>query len=333
MTNDVFCIGLTRTELQTLRALLPTTFPILTTEPDALDEAMIEHIAEQARCVVLNPKRLTAAQLEEFLYAQRRRLENKRPVPILLFSANMTRQQHHEIRMLEYPILVIDLHKRIDRNRKLAVKLLRESSLPCWQGRYTMRGNMLNDGWWLIDIETTGLDVWKDRIIAIRYTQMADYAVRGETTLYIRQPKPLPEGISELTGITDDMLARGISLEEAVSELEALPCGDTPFVFTGEDFTAGFLNAAFLRRGKAFDHPYLAIDKLANIPFGYLMQRRARNIPSLIAPELTENACFDTELQSLYALTKCTFEALLARYDVHCPGQFDKLYAADITDV
>lgn len=333
MTNDVFCIGLTRTELQTLRVLLPTTFPVLTTEPDALDEAMIEHIAEQARCVVLNPKRLTAAQLEEFLYAQRRLLENERPVPILLFSVNMTRQQHYEIRMPEYPILVIDLHKRIDRNRKLAVKLLRESSLPCWQGRYTMRGNMLNDGWWLIDIETTGLDVWKDRILAIRYTQMADYKVRGETTLYIRQPEPLPEGISELTGITDDMLARGISLEEAVSELETLPCADTPFVFAGEDFTAGFLNAAFLRCGKTFDRPYLAIDKLANIPFGYLMQRRARNIPSLIAPELTENACFDTELQSLYALTKCTFEALLARYDVHCPGQFDKLYAADITDV
>lgn len=72
MTNDVFCIGLTRTELQTLRVLLPTTFPILTTEPDALDEVMIEHIAGQARCMVLNPKRLTAAQLEEFLYAQRR---------------------------------------------------------------------------------------------------------------------------------------------------------------------------------------------------------------------------------------------------------------------
>ena len=27
MTNDIFCIGLTRTELQTLGVLLPTTFP------------------------------------------------------------------------------------------------------------------------------------------------------------------------------------------------------------------------------------------------------------------------------------------------------------------
>lgn len=332
MTNDVYCIGLTRTELQTLRVLLPATFPILIAEPDALDEEMIVHITNQARCIVLNPKRLTAAQLEDVLRAQDELLTSERPVPIILFSAPMTREQHREIRMSGYPIPVIDLHKRIDRNRSLAMKLLRESSLPCWQDRYAMRSNMFNDAWYLVDIETTGTDVWKDRIIAIRYAQMANYEVRGETTLYIRQPEPLPEHITELTGITDDMLARGISLEEAVGELDALPCKDTPFAFTREDFTAGFLNAAFLRCGKTFDRPYLAIDKLANIPFGYLMQRRARNIPLLVAPELTESAYLDPELQALYALTKCTFEALLTRYDVRCPGQFDKLYAADMTD-
>lgn len=333
MTNDIYCIGLTRTELQTLRVLLPATFPILIAEPDALDEEMIVHITNQARCIVLNTKRLTAAQLEDVLRAQDELLTSERPVPIILFSTNMTREQHREIRMPEYPISVVDLHKRIDRSRALAVKLLRESSLPCWQDRYAMRSNMFNDAWYLVDIETTGTDVWKDRIIAIRYAQMANYEVRGETTLYIRQPEPLPEHIIELTGITDSMLVRGISLEEAVGELDALPCKDTPFVFMSEDFTAGFLNAAFLRCGKTFDRPYLAIDKLANIPFGYLMQRRARNIPPLVAPELTESAYLDPELQALYALTKCTFEALLARYDVLCPGQFDKLYAADITDV
>ena len=40
MTNDVFCVGLTRTELQTLSVLLPITFPILSVEPDALDEEL-----------------------------------------------------------------------------------------------------------------------------------------------------------------------------------------------------------------------------------------------------------------------------------------------------
>ena len=38
MTNDVFCVGLTRTELQTLSVLLPVTFPILSAEPDAMDK-------------------------------------------------------------------------------------------------------------------------------------------------------------------------------------------------------------------------------------------------------------------------------------------------------
>lgn len=192
---------------------------------------------------------------------------------------------------------------------------------------------MFNDAWYLIDIETTGLDVWKDRIIAIRFSKMANFEVHGESTIYIRQPEPLPENITNLTGITDDMLEHGVSLEEAIEELDALPCKSIPFVFTDEDYTTGFLNAAFLRCGKALDRPYLAIDKLANIPFGYLMQRRARNIPSLADPESTEDLLFDTELQELYALTKCTFDALMNRYDVRCPGQFDKLYAAELSNV
>ena len=129
MTNDVFCVGLTRTELQTLSVLLPITFPILSVEPDALDEDMIEHITDQARCMVLNPKRLSVAQLTAFLYAQDELRVRYRPVPIILFSNTMTREQNREIPLPEYPVLVIDLHKRLDRNRNLAIRLLRESSL------------------------------------------------------------------------------------------------------------------------------------------------------------------------------------------------------------
>ena len=196
MTNDVFCVGLTRTELQTLSVLLPITFPILSVEPDALDEDMIEHITDQVRCMVLNPKRLSVAQLTAFLYAQDELRVRYRPVPIILFSNTMTREQNREIPLPEYPVLVIDLHKRLDRNRNPAIRLLRESSLPCWQNRKTMRNNMFNDAWYLIDIETTGLDVWKDRIISIRLSKMANFEVHGQSTIYIRQPEPLPENIT-----------------------------------------------------------------------------------------------------------------------------------------
>lgn len=39
MTNDIFCVGLTRTELQTLKVLLPITFPIMIADPDTLENA------------------------------------------------------------------------------------------------------------------------------------------------------------------------------------------------------------------------------------------------------------------------------------------------------
>ena len=331
MTNDIFCVGLTRTELQTLSVLLPITFRIIPVSSEALDHAAVVRVIDQARCIILNPKRLSVDLLDDFLRRQDYQRWNNAPVPIILFSDTMTKEQRHEVFMPEYPILSVDLHERFDRNRNLAVKLLRESTLPCWQNREAMRSNMFNDAWYLLDIETTGLDRWKDRIIAIRIARMANYEINWERqTIYIRQPEPLPEGVAEITGITNAKLAGGVSLEEALEELDGLPCKDTPFLFTNEDFATGFLNTEYLRCGKTFDRPYVAIDKLANIPFGYLMQRKAWNIPALVGFKTLRKQPLDEELQKLFALTACTFEALQTRCDVRCPGEFEKLYAAEL---
>ena len=225
MMNDIFCVGLTRTELQTLGVLLPITFRIIPVSSEELDHAAVVRVIDQARCIILNPKRLSVDLLDDFLRGQDYQRWNDAPVPIILFSGTMTKEQRREVFMPEYPILSVDLHERFDRNRNLAVKLLRESALPCWQNREAMRSNMFNDAWYLIDIETTGLDRWKDRIIAIRIARMANYEINWERpTIYIRQDKPLPAQISEITGITDDMLAGGVSMEEALEELDSLPC-------------------------------------------------------------------------------------------------------------
>lgn len=333
MTNDIFCVGLTRTELQTLGVLLPITFRIIPVSSEALDHAAVVRVIDQARCIILNPKRLSVDLLDDFLRGQDYQRWNNAPVPIILFSDTMTKEQRHEVFMPEYPILSVDLHERFNRNRNLAVKLLRESALPCWQNQEAMRSNMFNDAWYLIDIETTGLDRWKDRIIAIRIARMANYEINWERpTIYIRQDEPLPAQITEITGITDKMLAGGVSMEEVLEELDSLPCKDTPFLFTNEDFATGFLNAEYLRCGKTFDRPYVAIDKLANIPFGYLMQRKAWNIPALVGFKTLRKQPLDEELQKLFALTACTFEALQTRCDVRCPEEFAKLYAAELCE-
>ena len=333
MTNDIFCVGLTRTELQTLSVLLPITFRIIPVSSETLDHTAVVRVIDQARCIILNPKRLSVDLLDDFLRGQDYQRWNDAPVPIILFSDTMTREQRREVFLPEYPILSVDLHERFDRNRNLAVKLLRESTLPWWQSREAMRSNMLNDAWYLIDIETTGLDRWKDRIIAIRVARMANYEINWERpTIYIRQSEPLPAPVAEITGITDEMLAGGVSMEEALEELDSLPCKDTPFLFANEDFATGFLNAEYIRCGETFDRPYIAIDKLANIPFGYLMQRKVWNIPAMVGFEPVGNRPFDDQLQKLYALSRCTFEALQTRYDVRCPGEFERLYAAELCE-
>ena len=223
MTNDIFCVGLTRTELQTLGVLLPITFRIIPVSSEALDHAAVVRVIDQARCIILNPKRLSVDLLDDFLRGQDYQRWNNAPVPIILFSGTMTKEQRREVFMPEYPILSVDLHERFDRNRNLAVKLLRESTLPCWQNREAMRSNMFNDAWYLIDIETTGLDRWKDRIIAIRIARMANYEINWERpTIYIRQAEPLPAPVAEITGITDKMLAGGVSMEEALEEQPSL---------------------------------------------------------------------------------------------------------------
>ena len=65
MTNEVYTIGLTRTELQTLKVLLPITFPVLPYDTEQLDESEIKRITGQARCIVLNPKHLDAELLPD----------------------------------------------------------------------------------------------------------------------------------------------------------------------------------------------------------------------------------------------------------------------------
>ena len=338
MTNDVFCVGLTWTELQTLTVLLPETFSIMAVHPPALDTDMIERVTNQARCIVLNPKRLSVEQLGNFFYDQDYLRLYHHPIPIILFSDEMTHEQKRLTPMPDFSILVIDLYKRLDHDREFAIKLLQTASRPSWQSRKIMHSHMFNDAWYLLGFESTGLDIWKDRITAIRVSKMTDFEVDGETTIYIRQPDSLPEHTLKLPGITDDRMENAVSLEKAIEELDSLLCESIPLIFTEEtfteeNFTTEFLHAAFLCCGKTFDRPYIAIDKLATIPFGYLMESNPPCISVRDYPILPANLLMSKEMQALYALTSSTFDALVTRYNVHCPGQFDNLYATPLHDV
>ncbi len=111
------------------------------------------------------------------------------------------------------------------------------------------------------DLETTGLSPKKDRITEIGAVRIHNGEVTDHFDTFVDPGMPIPQKITELTGITDEMV-RG-----APSEAEALQafydfCGDSGVVLVAHNagFDTGFLRAAGARAGVPF--PYVYIDSV-----------------------------------------------------------------------
>nr|WP_295678183.1 3'-5' exonuclease [uncultured Lachnoclostridium sp.] len=81
-----------------------------------------------------------------------------------------------------------------------------------------------------IDIETTGLSPEKDRIIEVAAIRYVDDKPREQFEQLINPGCPLPERITELTGITDAMLKNARTEREVIEEFLS---------FAGEDVLLG----------------------------------------------------------------------------------------------
>ncbi len=114
----------------------------------------------------------------------------------------------------------------------------------------------------VFDIETTGLSVQTARITEIGAVRIKDGRVLDSFDTFVNPEMPIPAEITELTGITDDMV------RSAPSEAEALRLF-FDFIGHGEDgrellliahnanFDTGFIRAAAARSGIPFPNPYL----------------------------------------------------------------------------
>lgn len=102
----------------------------------------------------------------------------------------------------------------------------------------------------VLDIETTGLEAGKHRITEIAAVKVEDRKPVAEFSKLIRPYRRLafdylPKEITDLTGITMEMLGSGYHIEDTLSELKAF-MGDS--VLLGHNlkrFDMGFLQADF----------------------------------------------------------------------------------------
>lgn len=106
------------------------------------------------------------------------------------------------------------------------------------------------------DLETTGLSAQNDVITEIGAVILRDGEVVDTFQSFVDPKRKLSPQITELTGITDAMLAGAPTIEEALPKFLAF-CGDRPLVAHNADFDVGFVSAACERLGIAFAPTYI----------------------------------------------------------------------------
>jgi ATP-dependent DNA helicase DinG len=91
-----------------------------------------------------------------------------------------------------------------------------------------------------IDIETTGLDDQRDVIIEIGAIRFNGHRVEDEFSTLINPGRHIPENITQLTGISDEMVRNAPRLPEILDGFEAF-VGTSPVLGHNVRFDLGFL--------------------------------------------------------------------------------------------
>ncbi|MCI8400520.1 MAG: type I-E CRISPR-associated endoribonuclease Cas2 [Lachnospiraceae bacterium] len=162
-------------------------------------------------------------------------------------------------------------------------------------GRRRKNPGNIGREWAFLDIETDGLDFEKSKIIEIAAIVADEEEIKLSWNALIKQDTALPPQIVELTHITDEMLDRGIELDDALRQLSDIVKGRTVVCFN-KSFDITFLDRGF--RDNNLEDPFgRVIDALA------LARKRVRDIDNYRLGSLAEY--FGVSCEQHRALPDC----------------------------
>ena len=103
-----------------------------------------------------------------------------------------------------------------------------------------------------LDLETTGLEPKQEKITEIAALKVVDGVISKRYVTFVNPGRSLGAHITQLTGITDKMLADAPPIEELIEDVVRF-CGDLPLLGHNIRFDYSFLKHAAVNRGLEFE--------------------------------------------------------------------------------
>ena len=105
----------------------------------------------------------------------------------------------------------------------------------------------------VFDLETTGLDMIKDRIIQISYIKVMPDGTEDRKNLYVNPCKEIPAEVVALTGISNEDVKDAPTFKQLAATLEKEFTGCDFAGYNSNHFDVPMLAEEFLRAGIDFD--------------------------------------------------------------------------------
>ncbi len=139
------------------------------------------------------------------------------------------------------------------------------------------------DGEFIVfDIETTGFGAAKERITEIGAVRMINGEIKDTFSTFVNPEKPIPEKITELTGIDDSMVADAPLEETAVKQFLEY-CGKNAVVVAhNAKFDTSFIKAAAERHGIDYTLTYIDTLAISRGMFSQLAKHKLDNVAKFL---------------------------------------------------